>query len=97
MKTKKKNFSLYGPQNSWDMNYHLLDSEKKIEYLIDICDITDDINDENGYLHIDTLLNLDDIDAILNYAWKEKSYISDTYLNLLSGSKKTIEQLLTSI
>ena len=94
METKKKNYSLYGPQNSWDMNYHLLDSDKKIEYLIDIDDVT---NDENGEgLHIETLLNLEDIDEILSYVWKQKSYTSDIYLNLLSGTKKTIEQLLTT-
>ena len=97
METKKKNYSLYGPQNSWDMNYHLLDDKKKIEYLIDICDVTDDLNEKDEYLHIETLLKLEDIDEILNYVWKQKSYISDTYMNLLSGTKKTIEQLFTTI
>ena len=96
MNTNRKNFNLYGPQHAWDCNYHLLDSDKKIEYLIDINDVSDDENDENGYLYIKTLLNLEDIDDILDYAWKQKTYISDTYLNLLSGAKKTFEQLFTT-
>lgn len=92
----KKNYLLYAPQNSWDTNYHLLDDKSKIEYLIDIWDVTDNVNDEDGYLYIETLLNLEDIEYILMYAWKKKTYISDTYLNLLNGSKKTLEQLITT-
>ena len=97
MKRNKENYTLYGPQHSWDMNYHLLDDGKKIEYLISTDEITDDKNDDNGYLYIETLINLEDIDEILSYVWKEKSYISDSYLNLLSGSKKTIEELLKEL
>lgn len=96
MKTNRKNYTLYGPQNSWDTNYHLLDNNKKIEYLIDICDVTNDPNDEDGYLHIEELLNLEDIEYVLSYAWKKKTYISDTHSNLLNGSKKTLEQLITT-
>ncbi len=96
MKPKKENYTLYGPQNSWDMNYHLLDDDKKIEYLIDIRDVTNDETDDDGFLHVETLLSLEDIDTILFYAWKEKPYISDSNLNLLNGTRKTIMQLLTS-
>lgn len=96
MNTNRKNFNLYGPQHTWDCNYHLLDDEKKIEYLINISDVTYDENDEDGYLYIETLLNLENIDEILSYVWKEKTYISDSYLNLLNGTRKTIEQLLTT-
>ena len=96
MKTNKKDYNLYGPQNSWDTNYHLLDDKNKIEYLIDIFDVTNDPNDEYGGLYIETLINLEDIEYILSYAWKEKTYMSDTYLNLLNGSKKTLEQLITT-
>jgi len=97
MKTKKENYKLYAPQNSWDMNYHLLDDNKKIEYLIDIDEITNDENEhEDGGLFIKTLLELQDLDEILDYAWKEKPYISDSYTNLISGTKETLEQLLTT-
>ena len=96
MTTNKENYTLYGPQNSWDMNYHLLDDDKKIEYLIDIDDVTDNENDKDGGLFIETLLELKDIDTILSYVWKEKPYISDSNLNLLNGTRKTIKQLLTS-
>lgn len=96
MNTNRKNFNLYGPQHTWDCNYHLLDDEKKIEYLIDISDVTDIENDDEGGLYIKTLLELADIDEILSYVWKEKTYISDSYLNLLNGTRKTIEQLLTT-
>ena len=87
---RKGNYMLLYPANAWDMNYHLLDDNKKIEYLISIDDITDDENDEDGGLYIKTLLNLEDIDEILSYAWKETNYISDSYTNLLNGTKKTI-------
>ena len=94
MNTNKENYTLYGSQHTWDMNYHLLDNQKKIEYLISTDDITDD---ENEGLYIETLLNLEDMDEILSYVWKEKRYISDSYSNLLSGSKKTITDLLKEL
>ena len=97
MKTKKENYNLYAPQNSWDMNYHLLDTEKNIEYLIDIDEVTNDENDEEGGLFIKTLLELKDIDEILSYVWKENTYISDSYMNLISGTKETIDQLLLTL
>ena len=94
MNTNKENYTLYGSQHSWDMNYHLLDNEKKIEYLISTDDVSDD---ENEGLYIETLLNLEDMDEILSYVWKEERYISDSYVNLLSGSKKTITDLLKEL
>ena len=97
MKTQKQNYNLYAPQHTWDMNYHLLDDNKKIEYLISIDYVTDDENDEDGGLYIKTLLNLEDIDEILSYVWKEERYIADSYIKLLSGTKKTIDQLLTEL
>lgn len=94
MSTELKNYKLYGPQHSWDTNYHLLDNEKKIEYLIDIDDVTNDESDEG--LYIETLLNLADIEEILTYAWGGKLYISEYRSNLLYGTEKTLEQLLTT-
>jgi hypothetical protein len=49
----------------------------------------------NGKLKCGAFL-LVDIDEILSYAWKEKTYVSDSYLNLLNGTRKTIEQLFTT-
>ena len=86
MKKTKKNYVLYAPQNTWDMNYHLLDNDKEIEYLIDIDDVTDNEDDEDGGLFIKTLLELKDIDEILAYVWKEKPYMSEYRLNLISGT-----------
>lgn len=94
MKTNNKDYILYSPQNSWDMNYHLLDNKNKIEYLIDICDVTDNEDDEDGGLFIKKLLELKDINDILTYVWKEKPYMSEYHLNLLNGSKKTLDQLI---
>ena len=94
MKRNKENYTLYGSQHSWDPNYHLLDNQKKIEYLISTDDITDD---ENEGLYIKTLLNLEDMEEILSYVWKEERYTSDSYVNLLSGSKKTITDLLIEL
>lgn len=74
MITTKKNYRLYNPFHCWDMNYHLYDDDKEIEYLIDIDDVTDNENDECGGLFIETLINLEDINEILSYAWKEKPY-----------------------
>ncbi len=86
MNTNKENYTIYGPQHTWDTNYHLLDNQEKIEYLISTDDVT-----------IETLLNLEDIDEILSYVWKEESYISDSYVNLLRGTKKTITDLLIEL
>ena len=86
MITTKKNYKLYAPRNSWDTNYHLLDDDKEIEYLIDIDDITHDEDDEDGGLFIKTLLELKDIDEILIYAWKLKPYTSRTHSNLHFGT-----------
>ena len=97
LKTQKQNYNLYAPQHAWDMNYHLLDNQKKIEYLISIDDVADDENDEDGGLYIKTLLNLDEIEEILSYVWKKQRYIADSYVNLLSGSKKTITDLLIEL
>ena len=97
MNTKKQNYNLYAPQHSWDMNYHLLDNEKKIEYLISIDDVSDVEDDEDGGLYIKTLLDLEDIDEILSYVWKKERYIADSYVKLLSGSKKTITDLLKEL
>ena len=86
MITTKKNYKLYAPRNSWDTNYHLLDDDKEIEYLIDVNDVTDDEDDEDGGLFIKTLLGLKDIDEILIYAWRLNPYTSRTYSNLCFGT-----------
>lgn len=82
----EKNYLLYAPQNAWDMNYHLLDNDKKIEYLIDINDVTDNEDDEDGGLFIRKLVELKDIDDILTYVWEEKPYMSGYRLNLIHGT-----------
>lgn len=47
--------------------------KKKIEYLIDIHDITDNADDDE-YLFFGTLLKLEDIDKILGFVWKQKEH-----------------------
>lgn len=73
IKRKGKYMLLY-PANAWDMNYHLVDEEMGIDYLIDICDVYDveDITDEENFsgLRWNDFKELVDIDDIKTYAWK---------------------------
>ena len=65
-------YLLYRPYNSQDMNYHLVDTEEGLDYLIDICDVYD--VDDEGYgecgLSWEELKGLEDMDTILAYSWK---------------------------
>ena len=75
---QKGNFILQKPLSSWDMNYHLWDKENKIDYLISIDDVADDLNEleENEDLLItwEALRTLEDIEAIKEISWKQKQY-----------------------
>lgn len=71
---KKGDYSLYHPHHSWDMNYHLVNEVEKKDYLIDIDEVydRDEVEDEDdfGGMYWDEFKVLDDIDTILEYAWK---------------------------
>lgn len=69
MINKKGKYELYYPKHSQDMNYHLIDTDDMIDYLIDICDVTDDKKDLE-YLLWDDLKSLNDIEYIKSYSWK---------------------------
>ena len=65
MINSKNGFTLHYPLNCWDMNYHLIDDKSGDDYLIDICDISDD--DDYSW---EKLKALEDIDEIKELAWK---------------------------
>lgn len=71
MKTTDQ-FTLYKPNNSWDMNYRILDNNNNIEYLIDVCDVSD--TEEDGYLSFSDLIDMSDMDKILSFAWKSEEF-----------------------
>ena len=64
---EKGEVSLLHPFNEWDMNYHILDSENNVHYLIDIDDVGDD--DDDCLLSFEELKELD-MDLISEYSWK---------------------------
>lgn len=68
----KDNLILTRPLNEWDMNYHLHDTVTGKEYLIDIDDIVESIEeaDEIGGIPLSELLALDDIETIKEVVWK---------------------------
>lgn len=61
--------SLFHPFNEWDMNYHILDSENNVHYLIDINDVSDDDDDDDCLLSFEELKELD-MGLISEYSWK---------------------------
>lgn len=77
-KSSDDRYRLTEPQNTWDMNYHLIDMHNGVEYLID----TDDIGfDDYESYHEDDLeyinvfyidmLDLDrNVDMIIEASWK---------------------------
>ena len=84
MIAKKNGFKLYAPEHSQDMNYHLVDDENMIDYLIDICDVYDEEDEEfeeyGGLIWAD-LKSLNDIDEILIYAWRKLDMNTNQVLN----------------
>lgn len=68
----KKGYKLYRPYNSWDMNYHLIDTLDQVDYLIDICDIYDTLEDalEYGGITWSELKGLEDIPELIAISWK---------------------------
>lgn len=68
---EKDGYTLFGNMNTWDMNYHLVDS-KGNDYLIDTGDVHDIVEsvDEYGGLLWEELKSLDDIDMIKECSWK---------------------------
>ncbi len=68
MINSKNGFTLHYPLNCWDMNYHLIDDNAGNDYLIDICDISDE--DDDNYYSWEKLKALEDIDEIKELAWK---------------------------
>lgn len=71
---RKGKYTLLYPANEWDMNYYLVDEERGIYYLIDICDVygVEDITDEENFsgLRWEEFKELVDVDDIKTYAWK---------------------------
>jgi len=70
----KDNYMLLYPLNSSDMNYHLIDTENELDYLIDIDDVYEEseIDDPEEFsgLHWESFKELEDIENILEYSWK---------------------------
>ena len=70
---EKGNLILTRPRNSWDMNYHIHNTENDLEYLVDIGDVFDTFeeleqHDEAGIL-FEELKQLD-FDNIFDNIWK---------------------------
>lgn len=71
---EKGDFKLLSPFNSWDTNYHLVDTKNDLDHLIDIGDVckeseVEDKEDFGGLLW-EELKELGDIDYILEFSWK---------------------------
>ena len=76
--SKKDGFILTSPKNSWDMNYHLIDFDNRIDYLIDIDDVFDtyeemEENEVCGVLYSE-LVSLDNIDELIEISWKTTDF-----------------------
>ena len=77
-KSSDDRYRLTEPQNTWDMNYHLIDMHDGIEYLIDTGDIG--FYDYESYHEYDLeyinifysdMLDLDsNVDMIIEASWK---------------------------
>jgi hypothetical protein len=71
---EKGDFKLLRPFNSWDMNYHLVDTKNELDHLIDIEDVyskyeVDDMEVFEGLLW-EVLKELDDIEYIMEFVWR---------------------------
>ena len=76
-------YVLTKPLNTWDTNYHLIDTYNCIDYSIDIDDVGyndyDTFNDdelEDINIFYNDMLDLDNnIDMIIEISWKSKSFM----------------------
>ena len=71
---EKGDFKLLRPFNSWDTNYHLVDTKNDLDHLIDICDVYEEseVEDKEEFdgLYWEQLKELDDIDYIMGFVWR---------------------------
>ena len=71
---EKGDFKLLRPFNSWDMNYHLVDTKNDLDHLIDICDVynNDEVEDKEEFdgLYWEELKELGDIEYIMEFVWR---------------------------
>lgn len=70
--SENKEYLLKGPFNTWDMNYHLIEKETGLEYLIDIDDVANDTKEleEYGLSLVYFDLQSLDVDLIKENSWK---------------------------
>ena len=69
---ENEKYLLKHPLNSWDMNYHLIEKETGKDFLVDINDVADNLQELEKYdlnLLFSDLQNLD-IDLIKENSWK---------------------------
>ena len=75
---EKGDFKLLIPFNSWDTNYHLVDTKNDLDHLIDICDVYEEseVEDKEEFdgLYWEQLKELDDIDYIMGFVWKTREW-----------------------
>lgn len=75
---EKGDFKLLRPFNSWDTNYHLVDTKNDLDHLIDIGDVYEESEIEDkedfGGLLWEELKELDDIDYIMEFVWKTREW-----------------------
>jgi len=71
---QKRNYRLYSPTNSWDMNYHLVDDSLGIDYLIDTGDIQENVEavEEYGGMVWEEFKSLNFIDEMIELSWKQE-------------------------
>ena len=70
--SENKKYLLKSPFNTWDMNYHLIEKETGIDYLVDIDDVADNQEELEEYglslLYFD--LQSLEVDLIKENSWK---------------------------
>lgn len=81
------NFKLINPRNSWDMNYHFIDTNTMTEYLIDIDDAIDEAEGTgfNARDYLEYLLGHGETEYIKEISWTQKP---------ASGYDLTIEEIM---
>lgn len=69
---EKNGYKLVAPFNNWDTSYHLINSTFSEDYLIDIQDVynVDFVVDLESGLSWESLKSLEDIENIIEWAWK---------------------------
>lgn len=64
-------YILKDTKNNWDMNYHLYDTDKDIEYLLDTDIVIDpDHPDDGGVFFWEDFIGLYDIGIMIEMSWK---------------------------